>query len=118
MDLIDDRAILDDEEEDDESFDEGTGEVKKKSNGTNGRFDDSSDEEEDDDDEEAAAEVMLRCATHSPVCTLTFFTRSQRGSLSMRTKTKKRLGGSGDANERNGAEKNAKTKVSTKKTWN
>ncbi|KIX06812.1 uncharacterized protein Z518_04788 [Rhinocladiella mackenziei CBS 650.93] len=56
MDLIDDRAVLDDEE-DDESFDEETGEVREKSNGANGHFDDSSEEEEDDDDEEAAAEV-------------------------------------------------------------
>ncbi|EXJ85736.1 transcription elongation factor SPT6 [Capronia coronata CBS 617.96] len=56
MDLIDDRAVLDNEE-DDESFDEDTGEVREKTNGTNGGFDDSSEEEEDDDDEEAAAEV-------------------------------------------------------------
>ena len=57
MDLIDDRAILD-EDEDDESFDAETSEVRTKSNGANGRFDDSSEEEDDDDDdEEAAAEV-------------------------------------------------------------
>ena len=60
MDLIDDRAILDDDEEDDESFDEETGEVTRKTNGANGNLDDSSDEEEDDDDEEAAAEVSPR----------------------------------------------------------
>lgn len=58
MDLIDDRAILDDEE-DDESLDGETGEVRKSTNGANGHFDDSSEEEEDDDDEEAAAEVGL-----------------------------------------------------------
>jgi len=56
MDLIDDRAVLDDEEED-ESIDEETGEVRNRQNGANGRFDDSSEDEEDDDDEEAAAEV-------------------------------------------------------------
>jgi len=56
MDLIDDRAILDDED-DEGSFDEDTGEVRQKSNGANGRFEDSSEEEDDDDDEEAAAEV-------------------------------------------------------------
>lgn len=55
MDLIDDRAVLDDEDE--ESFDEDTGDVRQKSNGANGRFEDSSEEEDDDDDEEAAAEV-------------------------------------------------------------
>lgn len=58
MDLVDDRAVLDNEE-DEESFDEETGEVKEKTHGTNGGFDDSSDEEEDDDDEEAAAEVSF-----------------------------------------------------------
>lgn len=62
MDLIDDRAILDDEE-DEGSFDEDTGEVRQKSNGANGRFEDSSEEEDDDDDEEAAAEVSL-----FPIC--------------------------------------------------
>lgn len=56
MDLIDDRAVLDDEEED-ESMDEGTGEPKRSRNGANGRFEDSSEEEDDDDDEEAAKEV-------------------------------------------------------------
>lgn len=114
MDLIDDRAILDDEE-DDESFDEDTGEVRQKSNGTNGRFDDSSDEEEDDDDEEAAAEVGHNHRVH--VFVLTFFIRLQRGSLWMRTKRKRRLDGSGDANARNVVEKNAKMKASTRKTW-
>jgi transcription elongation factor SPT6 len=62
MDLIDDRAVLDDEDED-ESIDEETGEVRNRQNGANGRFDDSSEDEEDDDDEEAAAEVGLL-----PIC--------------------------------------------------
>lgn len=58
MDLIDDRAVLDDED-DEESVDEETGDVRQKSNGAKGRFEDSSEEDDDDDDEEAAAEVYF-----------------------------------------------------------
>lgn len=72
MDLIDDRAILD-EEEDEGSFDEDTGEVKRKLNGANGHFEDSSEEEDDDDDEEAAAEVPLVPALFVQSWTLILF---------------------------------------------
>lgn len=84
-DLISGEAELDDEE-DDESFDEETGEDRGKQRSTH--IDDSSEEEEDDDDEEEARKVRILSLFHHPPL-LTFIYRSEKVSLSTRTKMRR-----------------------------